>query len=139
MKNWNSFFIISSIIIALILFITGKQSIENLFDDIHIRETVIVFFKTIAVSFIAVLAIITMVILILIDVLLTVLLRKEFPLFHLLYEHVYKQVAVGWYWDSHSGGHILMACIIMFGLGIIGMNLGSVFGKKKKVVVRKKT
>ena len=139
MKNWNSFFIISSIIIALILFITGKQSLENIFDDIQIRETIIVFFKTIAISFIAVLTIITLVILILIDVLLTVILKKEFPLFHLLYEHVYKQLIVGWYWDSHTGGHILMACIIMFGLGVIGMNLGSVFGKKKKVVVRKKS
>ena len=80
-----------------------------------------------------------MVIVLLIDVLITIIFKTEFPITHLIYDYAYLQLAKGWYWDLHSGSNIFMACIILFGIGLISLYLGPIRKKKKKFIYHKKS
>lgn len=138
-KNWNSFLIITSLIISILLFASGKLEIEGALDHINLEESVIAALKTILITLAASVTIVLMVVILLIDVLLTVLLKSEFPITNLIFEYVYLQFIKGWYWDFHSGSNILMACIILFGVGLTSLYINPFRRRRKKFIYHKKS
>jgi hypothetical protein len=139
MKNWNSFLMVSSLIISIILFASGKLQIDGALDHINLEESIIAALKTILITLAASVTILLMVVILLIDVLLTVLLKSEFPITKLVFEYVYLQFIKGWYWDLHSGSNIFMACIILFGIGLISLYINPFRKRKKKFIYHKKS
>jgi hypothetical protein len=139
MKNWNSFLMVSSLIISIILFASGKLQIDGALDHINLEESIIAALKTILITLAASVTILLMVVILLIDVLLTVLLKSEFPITKLVFEYVYLQFIKGWYWDVHSGSNIFMACIILFGIGLISLYVNPFRKRKKKFIYHKKS
>jgi hypothetical protein len=139
MKNWNSFLMVSSLIISIILFASGKLQIDGALDHINLEESIIAALKTILITLAASVTILLMVVILLIDVLLTVLLKSEFPITKLVFEYVYLQFIKGWYWDVHSGSNIFMACIILFGIGLISLYINPFRKRKKKFIYHKKS
>lgn len=131
MRNWNVYFIMSAIIITIILFADKKVSPENMLSGLQTGETLIVFLKSIAITLVTVVSLVFMIVILLADVLVTIVTGKEFPLTQLMYDNIYIQLLRGWYWDAHSGSHIFMACIIMFGLGLISLYIAPLRRKKK--------
>ncbi len=131
MRNWNVYFIMSAIIITIILFADKKVSPENMLSGLQTGETLIVFLKSIAITLVTVVSLLLMIVILLADVLVTIVTGKEFPLTQLMYDNIYIQLLRGWYWDAHSGSHIFMACIIMFGLGLISLYIAPLRRKKK--------
>ncbi len=138
-KNWNSFLMVSAIIISIILFATGKLQIEGALDHIDPKDSVIAALKTILIMVTASVTIILMIIVLLIDVLITVLLKSEFPITNMAFEYVYLQFIRGWYWDMHSGNSIFMACIKLFGIGLISLYINPFGRRKKKFIYHKKS
>ncbi|MBW6480783.1 MAG: hypothetical protein K0B37_15245 [Bacteroidales bacterium] len=138
-KNWNSFLMVSGIIISIILFASGKLQLEGALDQINLEDSIIAALKTILVTIAASVTIFLMIIVLLIDVLITILLRSEFPITNLVFEYVYLQFFRGWYWDAHSGNSIFMACIILFGIGLISLYISPFRRRKKKFIYHKKS
>ena len=138
-KNWNSFLMVSSLIISILLFASGKLQIDGALDHINLEESIITALKTILITLAATVTILLMVVILLIDVLVTVLLKSEFPITNLIFEYVYLQFIKGWYWDVHSGSNILMACIILFGVGLISLYVNPFRRRKKKFIYHKKS
>lgn len=130
---------VSSLIISIILFASGKLQIEGALDHINLEESIIAALKTILITLAASVTILLMVVILLIDVLLTVLLKSEFPITKLVFEYVYLQFIKGWYWDVHSGSNIFMACIILFGIGLISLYVNPFRKRKKKFIYHKKS
>ncbi|MFN2395807.1 MAG: hypothetical protein ABR597_08985 [Bacteroidales bacterium] len=139
MKNRNFFLMISSIIISIVLFASGKLQIEGALDNIDLEESIIAALKTIFITVVAAITILLMVVILLIDVLITVLLRFEFPITNLIFDYVYLQLIKGWYWDMHSGSNIFMACIILFGIGLLSLYINPFRRRKKKFIYHKKS
>ncbi|MFN3556374.1 MAG: hypothetical protein ACK4VN_10455 [Bacteroidales bacterium] len=137
LRNWNSFIIAATAIITIILFASDKITFETMLNDLELKETLWVSLKTVLVIFTGVTTMALMVVVLLIDVLISIITRSEFPITHLVYDFVYLQFTRGWYWDAHSGSHIFMACIILFGLGILSMYVGPVRRRKKKFIYYK--
>ncbi len=131
MSNWSIFLIISSILISILLFVSGKLGFESMLDDIEKKETIIVILKTLVVIFLVILNLGLFVFLLLLDVLATVLTPKIFPVMNFLYHFVFEEVSKNWYWNSHDGRHILMACIVLLGIGVISIYLSPLKTKKK--------
>lgn len=130
---------ISSIIISIVLFASGKLQIEGALDNIDLEESIIAALKTIFITVVAAITILLMVVILLIDVLITVLLRFEFPITNLIFDYVYLQLIKGWYWDMHSGSNIFMACIILFGIGLLSLYINPFRRRKKKFIYHKKS
>lgn len=139
MKNWNAYLMISSIIISIVLFASGKLQIEGALDNINLEESIIAGLKTVLITIAVVITVLLMVVILLIDVLITVLLSSEFPITNLVIEYVYIQLVKGWYWDVHSGSNIFMACIILFGIGLISLYISPFKRRKKKFIYHKKS
>ena len=139
MRNWNSFLMASTAIIALILFASGKLEIEGMLDNVNLHDTAIAALKTLVIIVVATITLIIMIIVLLIDVLITIIFKSEFPILNLMYEYAYLQLVKNWYWDAHSGSNIFMACIILFGIGLISLYLGPIRKKKKKFIYHKKS
>ncbi len=131
MSNWSIFLIISSLLIGILLFVSGKLGFESMLDDIEKKETIIVVLKTLVVIFLVVLNLGLFVFLLLLDVLATLLTPKIFPVLNFLYQFVFEEISKNWYWNSHDGRHILMACIILLGIGLISIYLSPLKTKKK--------
>ncbi len=130
MRNWDVFFIVTTFIIALALFSSGRIGFENMLNDLKPAETIIVLAKTIAVVVVGTLSIAIMILLVLFDIAITLFSGVEFPVLRFFYDIVYRQYFQGFYWDAHSGSHIFLACIILFGIGIINTYMGPVHRKK---------
>lgn len=139
MKNWNAYLMISSIIISIVLFASGKLQIEGALDNINLDESIIAGLKTVFITIAVVITVLLMVVILLIDVLITVLLSSEFPITNLVIEYVYMQLIKGWYWDVHTGSNIFMACIILFGIGLISLYINPFRRKKRKFIYHKKS
>jgi len=137
MKNWDVFIIVSTFIIALALFSTEKIGVENMLSNLNPAETIIVMFKTITVSLVGIIGLTSMIIILLADILVSMFMRADFPIMHFLHDKVFADYFINWYWEAHSGSHILMACIILFGFGIINTYVGPVY--RRKTVVYYKT
>lgn len=138
LRNWNSFVMAASVIIAIILFASDKINFETMLDNINATETLIVTLKTLLIIFVGVVSMALMIVVLLIDVLVSIIMRSEFPLTHLFYDYLYLQFARGWYWDVHSGSHIFLACILLFGLALLSFYIGPVRKRKKKFIYYKK-
>lgn len=130
---------VSSLIISIFLFASGKLQIDGALDHINLEESIIAVLKTILITLAAIVTIILMVVILLIDVLLTVILKSEFPITKMVFEYVYLQLIKGWYWDVHSGSNIFMACIILFGIGLISLYISPFRRRKKKFIYHKKS
>jgi hypothetical protein len=130
MKNWDAFVIVSTFIIAIALFSSSKINALNMLDNLSFSETLMVMGKTLAVIITGSLSIALMIIILLIDILVSIALRMEFPILHLMHEYLYLGMIREWYWDAHTGSHILMACIVLFGMGLINTYLGPVHRRK---------
>ncbi len=130
MKNWDVFIIVSTSIIALTLFASGRIGMYDMLDNISVQDTVIAMIKTIAIVISGSLIIASMVVILLVDIVTSVIMRIEFPIIHFLYNNYYINIVRDWYWDANTGSHLLMACIILFGLGLINTYLGPVYRKK---------
>ncbi len=137
MKNWNAYVMISSIIISIVLFASGKLQIEGALDNINLEESIIAGLKTVFITIAVVITVLLMVVILLIDVLITALLSSEFPITNLVIEYVYMQLIKGWYWDVHSGNNIFMACIILFGIGLISLYINPFRRRNKKFIYHK--
>lgn len=137
MKNWDVFIIVSTFVIAIALFASGKIDFNNMLNNLNTEETLVVMFKTATVALLGILALGLLVVVLLADIIISIVLRMEFPLLHFLYDTLYLEYFRAWFWDMHSGSHIFMACIILFGLGVIKSYLGPV--KRKKTFVYHKT
>lgn len=138
MKNWDVFIIVSTFIIALALFSSGKISFDNMLNNLQLSETIIVMFKTVTIALLGSFALALMIIFILIDVVVTLVSGIEFPIMQFFYHTVYMDYFHGWYWDMHSGSHIFMACIVLFGIGLINTYMGPVYRKKTYVYHKSK-
>ncbi len=137
MKNWENFILMSTAIISLILFASGKVEFENMLDDINSQDTLIAMGKTIIVTIVALFTLVIMVVVFMVDIVISILLRQEFPITQYLYEKLYINFAKGWYWDSLSGSHIFLACIILFGVTLLYISLFS-RGKRRPFIYHKK-
>ncbi|MFW5707125.1 MAG: hypothetical protein ACOC12_04325 [Bacteroidota bacterium] len=138
MKNWDAFVIVSTSVIALALFSSGKINATNMLDNLSFAETLLVMAKTIAVIITGSLTIALMVIILVIDILISVIMQVDFPIMHLLYEYLYLGMIREWFWDAHTGSHILMATIVLFGIGLINTYLGPVHRKKTFIYYKNK-
>lgn len=139
MRNWDSFVMVSTTIIALMLFASGKIAFDNMLDNLQVQQTLIVLLKTLVIIFVATLSMASMVVVLLVDILVSLMMRSEFPITLFLYDTLYVQLARGWYWDMHSGSHIFMSCIMLFGGGLINTYLGPVKRKKKFIYHKNKS
>ena len=136
MKNWDVFVIVSTFVIALSLFSSGRITPGNMVDHLHPLETIVVMFKTLAMILIACTGIISMMFILVADIIVSILFRLEFPIIHFLHDFLYLEVIKGWYWDAHSGSHIFMASVSLFGIALINTYLGS-YHREKTVVYHK--
>lgn len=136
MKNWDVFIIVSTFVIVLSLFSSGRVSADNLTDHLHPLETIIVISKTLLMVLMACIGILSMMFVLVSDIVVSILFRLEFPIIHFLYEYAYLGVMKGWYWDAHSGSHLFMASVTLFGIGVINTYLGS-YQREKTVVYHK--
>jgi len=130
MRNWDVFIIVSTFIIALALFSSGKIGFENMLTDLKPAETFLVMAKTVAVAIIGTVSLAIMVLLVIIDIAITLFSGVEFPVLRFFHDVVYMHYFFVFYWEAHSGSHIFLACIILFGVGIINTYLGPVHRKK---------
>ncbi len=130
MKNWDAFIIVSTSIIALTLFASGRVEMYNMLDNLTVQATLVAMLKTVAIVISGSLIIASMIVILLLDIVTSVIMRMEFPIIHYLYQNYYIGVVREWYWDANTGSHILMACIILFGIGLINTYLGPVYRKK---------
>lgn len=122
---------VSAVILTLVLFASDRVGFDNMLQNLNARETIIVIVKTLVVIAMASISIAMMVVFLLLDVLVSIVTRMEFPISHFVYNTIYLDLMQNWFWNSHSGSHILMACIILFGAGLINTYLGPVKRKKK--------
>lgn len=138
MKNWDAFIIVSSFVIALALFATDKIGFNNMLENLKLGETIIVMFKTATVAFLGSITLAVMVVVLIIDIFVSLIMRAEFPIMQFFYNTIFMDYFKGWYWDAHSGSHILMACIALFGIGLINTYLGPIYRKKTFVYYKTK-
>ncbi len=138
MKNWDVFIIVSTFIIALALFSSGRITFDNMLNNLQLSETIIVMFKTITIALLGSFALALMIIFILIDIIVTFISGVEFPIIQFFYNTVYMGFFHNWYWELHSGSHIFMACIILFGVGLINTYLGPIYRRKTFVYYKSK-
>jgi hypothetical protein len=136
MNNWNLFVIMSTFIIMIALFASGKINFTNMLNDLNMQETFFVALKTLVVSIAGVILLLMMILLLLIDVLVSLITSSEFPILHFLYNTVYIDYFRNLYWDTHSGSHLFMACILLFGIAIIYSYIGP-FNKKRNFIFHK--
>lgn len=138
MKNWDAFIIVSTSIIALTLFASGRIEMYNMMDNITVQDTVVAMVKTVAVVISGCLIIASMIVILLVDIVTSVIMRMEFPIIHFLYQNYYVGIVRDWYWDANTGSHLLMACIVLFGIGLINTYVGPVYRKKTFIYYKNK-
>jgi hypothetical protein len=130
MKNWDAFIIVSTFMLAIALFAGDKIEVENIFYNLKAGETLVVMFKTLIVALMGIISLAIMILVLLLDVAVSLLMRMEFPILQFFYNTIYLDYFRGWYWDAHSGSHLLMACVTLFALALINSYLGPVYREK---------
>jgi hypothetical protein len=138
MKNWDAFIIVSSFVIALALFATEKIGFHNMLENLKPGETIVVMVKTATVALLGSITLAVMVVVLIIDIFISLIMQAEFPIMHFFYDTIFLDYFMGLYWEAHTGSHILMACIALFGIGLINSYLGPIYRKKTFVYYKTK-
>jgi hypothetical protein len=132
MKSWNIFLIIWSLILAIALIANGKIEFQNLQDNLLSPEIILALLKTVLVAIAGTLFLFMIILLLLADVFLTLFMAGDFPIMQLLYHELYLGYFRNYYWDAYAGGHLMMSCIIIFGLSLIYSYLIPLTNRKTK-------
>jgi hypothetical protein len=119
MKNWEVFILISTVIISFMLFAGGKLETSNAFHGVNSFGTLISMGKTIIIIFAAIFLMLPLFVTLILDVAVSLIIRREFPLTTWIHDNIYLGFFRGWYWDDLAGSNILLACIILFGIALV--------------------
>jgi hypothetical protein len=120
MKKINILFLLASLILIAILFLTGKTSFEYIvFKEMSLIKWAVSLIKTYIVLLAYIAGFFAMILIAIIDIFSSIILQLEFPILNFVYEYLIIGFSKTWYWDQFQGSYLLASALLISLVSII--------------------
>lgn len=120
MRKYVIFLLIISILFIILGFTSGKISGES-FTYISLTGSLLAILQILVVVLILMLAATMALPALIIDVLLLIFTTMYFPLISTIWNIVWYDITVGWFWTTTSGSSILFASLVLIIISVLGL------------------
>lgn len=120
MKKISILFVLASVILVAILFLTGKTSFEYIvFSEMSLIKWAVSLIKTYIVLMAYIAGFFAMILIAIIDIFSSIILQLEFPILHFVYDYLIIGFSKTWYWDQFQGSYLLASALLIFLVSVI--------------------
>lgn len=134
MKKISFLFLIGSLVLIAILFLTGKTSLEYIvFKELDLIKWVGSLIKTCVVLLAYIAGFFAMILIAIIDIFSSIIFQIEFPILSFVYDYLIIGFSKTWYWDQFQGTYLLASALFISVVSIIVLLIPE-FNKYQKVV-----
>jgi hypothetical protein len=114
MKKINFLFLLASLILIAILFLTGKTSFEYIvFREMNLIKWAGSLIKTYIVLLAYIAGFFAMIFIAIIDIFSSIILQLEFPILTFVYEYLIIGFSKTWYWDQFQGNYLFASALLI--------------------------